>query len=243
MYFAEKRTLDEIIPGLFLGCYLEARNKQLLQTSGITHILNAAEGLDNCFPADFTYRHVPMQDLDEQPLLPHLQDNNSFIDAALQQGGKVFVHCAAGISRSSASVIAYVMWKLGLKFKEALELTKRKHSQTSPNSGFVRQLREFEVILVRGIQRPQETGERFQCKYCSAFLFSADEVSSHSDTDLCQKYFITRPEWLDFWDLYESRSMLRCCKCRREIGEQCREGLTCLCGFTVKPGFRLDAEQ
>ena len=155
MYFAANRTLDEIIPGLFLGSYAEARNKQLLQSKGITHILNVAEGLDNCFPSDFIYRHVPLQDSDEQPLLPHLQDNNkyltpSFIEEALQQGGKVYVHCAAGISRSSASVISFVMWKLGLKFKEALELTRKKHSQTSPNSGFVRQLREFEVILVRG---------------------------------------------------------------------------------------------
>lgn len=155
MYFAANRTLDEIIPGLYLGSYAEARNKQLLQSSGVTHILNVAEGLDNCFPSDFIYRHVPLQDLDEQPLLPHLQDNNkyvpsSFIEEALQQGGKVYVHCAAGISRSSASVIAFVMWKLGLRYKDALDLTRKKHSQTSPNSGFVRQLREFEGELVRG---------------------------------------------------------------------------------------------
>lgn len=151
---SERAKLDEIIPGLFLGSFFEARNKPLLQSYGVTHILNAAEGLDNCHPSDFTYRHIPLQDMDEQPILPYLQDNNSyclpsFIDAAITQGGKVFVHCAAGISRSSASVIAYLMWKLRLKFKDALELTRSKHPQTSPNSGFVRQLREFEVILVR----------------------------------------------------------------------------------------------
>ena len=70
-----------------------------------------------------------------------------------------------------------------------------------------------------------------------------DEVHTHSVSDQCVKYFVNRPEWIDFWDLYESRSALRCHKCRREIGEQCREGLPCPCGFVMKPGFRIDAEQ
>jgi len=34
---------------------------------------------------------------------------NKFIKGALEQGGTVFVHCYAGVSRSATIVIAYLM--------------------------------------------------------------------------------------------------------------------------------------
>ena len=61
-------------------------------------------------------------------------------------GGKVFVHCVAGVSRSSTIVIAYLMNK-GMTYKEAFEWVKKKHSIAFPNYGFQRQLQNYEKVL------------------------------------------------------------------------------------------------
>lgn len=58
-----------------------------------------------------THMLIDMADMEEANLLPHFEQAVQFIKSALEQGGKVLVHCQAGISRSAsvsmpASVIA-----------------------------------------------------------------------------------------------------------------------------------------
>jgi protein-tyrosine phosphatase len=153
MYF-KMMSMDEIIPGVFLGNYDQAENLPLLERYKITHILNVANGLENCFPNKFVYRSVQLDDNPTQNIAAHFQDNLEyvlfrFIEGALQQGGKVFVHCLMGVSRSATAVIAFVMWKNHLHFREAYALTKQKHSDTGPNPGFIQQLRNYQQILVQ----------------------------------------------------------------------------------------------
>ncbi|ETO35988.1 hypothetical protein RFI_01070, partial [Reticulomyxa filosa] len=61
--------------------------------------------------------------------------------------GKVLVHCAAGISRSSTIVIAYLMKKLDLLLFDAMEYVKKCRPNISPNIGFFCQLMLFEEEL------------------------------------------------------------------------------------------------
>eukprot|EP00927_Polykrikos_kofoidii_P082315 TRINITY_DN8156_c0_g1_i2.p1 TRINITY_DN8156_c0_g1~~TRINITY_DN8156_c0_g1_i2.p1 ORF type:complete len:386 (-),score=41.45 TRINITY_DN8156_c0_g1_i2:16-1125(-) len=56
----------------------------------------------------------------------------------------VLVHCGAGVSRSSASVIAYLMWKTGQGFDEQLAFLKGRREWVRPNSCFEEQLRAFD---------------------------------------------------------------------------------------------------
>jgi len=44
-------------------------------------------------------------------MIPHFRDVNAFIESELRQGGRVLVHGSAGISRSAALVIAFIMAK------------------------------------------------------------------------------------------------------------------------------------
>jgi protein-tyrosine phosphatase len=39
---------------------------------------------------------------------------------------KVFVHCAAGMSRSATIVIAYLMWKQKMLLSDAIDFVKKK---------------------------------------------------------------------------------------------------------------------
>ena len=46
-----------------------------------------------------------------------------FIHGAIQNDGRVLVHCAAGISRSTTVVLAYLVAKRGMSLRKAFEHT------------------------------------------------------------------------------------------------------------------------
>ena len=49
-----------------------------------------------------THMLINMPDMEEANLLPHFERAVHFIKAALDQSGKVLVHCQAGVSRSAS---------------------------------------------------------------------------------------------------------------------------------------------
>ena len=63
------------------------------------------------------------------------------------EGGRILVHCLAGISRSPMVVAAYLMKRKGMTLWAALGQIIRVRPQILPNAGFLRQLREIEVEL------------------------------------------------------------------------------------------------
>jgi predicted protein tyrosine phosphatase len=60
------------------------------------------------------------------------------------------VHCYAGVSRSSAIVCSYLMWKFRWTLKKALTFLTFKRIVAKPNDGFMRQLQDVETKLGLG---------------------------------------------------------------------------------------------
>ena len=52
-------------------------------------------------------------------LIPHFPESKAFIDATLQSGGKVLMHCNGGISRAPSFAIAYLMESFGWDYNKA----------------------------------------------------------------------------------------------------------------------------
>jgi len=77
-------------------------------------------------------------------LKPHLEATVRWIDDRLRKGVNVLVHCQQGVSRSSAVVIAYLIYTHNMSYDAAFDLVKRKRACVKPNSGFVRCLQEWE---------------------------------------------------------------------------------------------------
>ena len=54
----------------------------------------------SCLP-DLQTKHLEVVDVESADLLSHLPELCDFIDQARAAGGAVYVHCAAGVSRSA----------------------------------------------------------------------------------------------------------------------------------------------
>ncbi|EFJ14845.1 hypothetical protein SELMODRAFT_423066 [Selaginella moellendorffii] len=113
---------------------------------GFTHVLSLAPVClhPQCKPP--VRKIIPLLDKEDQDILPVLQECLEFIDEGMEQG-MVLVHCVGGRSRSASVVIAYLMWKEGCSFDEALESLLACRKCVRPNDGFITQLQEFESTL------------------------------------------------------------------------------------------------
>ncbi|XP_034464834.1 dual specificity protein phosphatase 13-like [Hippoglossus hippoglossus] len=161
---------NQVWPNLYIGNEAAARDKATLHSLGITHIVNAAHGPPipgpgPCFHVntgprfyrDMTvdYYGVEADDATEFILSPFFYPTARYIRAALAMGGRVFVHCLMGVSRSATLVLAFLMIIEGLSLQEAVAAV-RPHRDICPNPGFLQQLRSLDMSLERERRRQRQ---------------------------------------------------------------------------------------
>jgi len=164
--YTMRRTMQEIVPGVFLGPYASAGKKmaESLKTAGITHIICVRQDVEKNLikphhEGQCEYLIVTLADSMLEPIIPKARESKRFIDKCLMHGGKVLVHCNDGMSRAPALVIAYLMETYCMDFKAALNHVQQKRFCVQPNDGFEQQLREFEAIYKASVEvRPRESG-------------------------------------------------------------------------------------
>ncbi|RHY89760.1 hypothetical protein DYB37_009759 [Aphanomyces astaci] len=125
----------QVLDYVFLGSRQHAKNREMLESLGITHILNVTPtrkvdpvaGVPNFFEKDnvFTYRRCALFDNQGEDILTSLDGCIAFIDQA-KFHGRIFVHCKAGVSRSASIVLAYLMKANAMPFDEALSFLQHK---------------------------------------------------------------------------------------------------------------------
>ena len=74
--------------------------------------------------------HIKVEDTDATDLSIHFLEIAEFIHRARMEGGCCYVHCVAGVSRSSTAVLAYLMAHLSLTYKQAAPLCQAPPSPT-----------------------------------------------------------------------------------------------------------------
>uniref|UniRef100_A0A3B3BZ26 Serine/threonine/tyrosine interacting protein n=1 Tax=Oryzias melastigma TaxID=30732 RepID=A0A3B3BZ26_ORYME len=169
-----RRDMQEILPGLFLGPYSAAMKSKLpiLETHGITHIVCVRQDIEaNFIKPNFphTFRYLVLDIADNPveniiryfPMVSHI----FFFLILLKLKRKVLVHGNAGISRSAALVIAYLMETFGMKYRDAFTHVQERRFCINPNVGFVHQLQEYEAIylakLTIKMMSPMQLGRSF----------------------------------------------------------------------------------
>uniref|UniRef100_A0A8C5PUU6 Dual specificity protein phosphatase n=1 Tax=Leptobrachium leishanense TaxID=445787 RepID=A0A8C5PUU6_9ANUR len=146
--------VDEIVPNLYLGDSRTARHVRFLRGTDITHVLNAAHGqcgvnVKGGFYSDLHIDYYGIKAFDKRSfdLSLFFERAANFIKKGLDSPqGKVLVHCAMGISRSSTLVIAFLMIHQKMTLIEAVRLVARKR-HIQPNQGFLAQLIKLDKSL------------------------------------------------------------------------------------------------
>lgn len=130
-----------VLPGLFMGSQDVTQSEFLLQKHGITHVLSIGVKVSQL--TGYYYTFIEVLDIPEFNMNPVFEQCNSIIDSVRNVGGVVFVHCNAGVSRSAAVVIAYLMKLKKLSYLEAFDVLKKERPCIKPNEGFVKQLKSL----------------------------------------------------------------------------------------------------
>jgi len=144
---------------VFAGSVDVASDHQLLRDNEVTHILNVASfntqvtidrGLGSCAVNSlFIYKHVSIMDLPDTDITSYFDECFAFIDSALDTGGRILVHCMAGVSRAASIVIGYLMKAKNMDFETAFNHVKAKRPSIRPNDGFMQQLQQYGCDLRR----------------------------------------------------------------------------------------------
>lgn len=148
----EIHTFNEIIPNLWLG---ELLSEEELIANKFTHVLSIYDKqpifIDS---SNFITKWINIKDNGSENISEYFEECSEFIHNALKSGGKIYVHCHMGISRSSSIVIAYIMQygvclddEKKFTFYSALEYVGNKRHIICPNLGFNLALQQYEKDL------------------------------------------------------------------------------------------------
>eukprot|EP00049_Salpingoeca_infusionum_P007413 m.120424 g.120424 ORF g.120424 m.120424 type:complete len:424 (-) comp13688_c0_seq3:271-1542(-) len=138
-----------IMENLYLGAARDAESLETLRANNITHVLNLTRDVPNFFASkqNISYQQIPIEDGFQQNIPQYFSLAFEFIDMARSRGEGILVHCKAGISRSAAFVIAYVMQHKGVSLDEAYKFVSGRRDIISPNLDFMGDLSTFETQL------------------------------------------------------------------------------------------------
>ncbi|XP_042320072.1 dual specificity protein phosphatase 15 [Sceloporus undulatus] len=151
--------MNKVLPGLFLGNFIDAKDFDQLSRHNITHIISIHESPQPYIPG-ITYLRIVLPDTPEANIKKHFKKCIHFIHSCRLHGGCCLVHCLAGISRSTTIVLAYIMTVTQASWREALEAVKVVRPVANPNPGFRQQLEEYE-----GSRSEQKIRRRLERKY------------------------------------------------------------------------------
>ena len=86
-------------------------------------------------------RHVPIRDFDPGEFMNNMDKALNELDDLLSEYQRVYVHCTAGINRSSGVVIAYLALRRGIGVDAAHRLVRTRRPQVSPYRSLLEELR------------------------------------------------------------------------------------------------------
>ncbi|KAI9199553.1 protein-tyrosine phosphatase-like protein [Polychytrium aggregatum] len=137
---------DEIIPSfLYLGPQ-ESAHPDHLRSLGIANVVRIGFNYPSA-PPHVRCHDFQLDDLPQARIDKVWSSTNEILEHIRIKKERVLVHCQAGVSRSVAVVLAYLMRCQKRRLREAYEQVYRARPIASPNPGFWNFLENYEKVL------------------------------------------------------------------------------------------------
>ncbi|KAF7479835.1 dual specificity protein phosphatase 18-like [Marmota monax] len=132
---------------LYISNGVAANNKHMLSSNHITTVINVSVEVVNTFFEDIQYVQVPVADVPTSHLYDFFDPIADHIHSVEMKQGCTLLHCAAGVSRSAALCLPYLMKYYAMSLLDAHTWTKSCRPIIRPNNGFGEQLIHYEFKL------------------------------------------------------------------------------------------------
>lgn len=141
---------SQVTPQIIVAGQYQKRGWKVLQTRGVTASVNMRSEFDDVVAGIAPVRHLRLEVEDNTPpTIDQLRRGVAFIKGEIEQGGKVYIHCAAGIGRAPTMAAAYLV-STGLSPAQAWKQIKRVRPFIRPTPGQEEQINElFEGLKVQ----------------------------------------------------------------------------------------------
>lgn len=143
----ELNVISTVMDGLYLANWRGADDKDRVKELGVTHMVAVGtEFVDDKMEGIVFWKKDIGDDEDAaDEMAKSLREVAGFIHKSISGGGKSLVHCAAGISRSSTCVLAYLVLHASKTLRDAFGMVIEARRPVWPNDGFMRILIALEV--------------------------------------------------------------------------------------------------
>lgn len=135
--------MDRITADIYIGDLADAGNAEWLREGSPTAVLKLSHGdPETPYPDALTVRSVPMID-GPQNEYDDFEAAAEALLSLLSDGHTVFVHCAAGISRSGSVTAAALAVRRDLSVEDAVEFVREGRPQVHPHAHLREQAERF----------------------------------------------------------------------------------------------------
>uniref|UniRef100_UPI00398EBA3F dual specificity protein phosphatase 18-like n=1 Tax=Pristiophorus japonicus TaxID=55135 RepID=UPI00398EBA3F len=139
--------LCQITCSLYLSNAVASHNQSLLLASGVTCIISVFPEMMSSVLPGTEYINIPVSDSPGSQLSEYFDMVADKIHHVEKLHGRTLLHCVAGISRSATLCLAYLMKYHHMSLVEAHAWLRARRPIIRPNSGFWKQLIEYEDRL------------------------------------------------------------------------------------------------
>lgn len=139
--------LSQITSSLYISNGVAANDRRVLSRHRITSVVNVSAEVVSTLYEDIQYVQVPVTDTPTSQLCDFFDPIADHIHDVETKQGRTLLHCAAGVSRSAALCLAYLMKYHALSLLDAHTWAKSRRPIIRPNSGFWEQLVHYEFQL------------------------------------------------------------------------------------------------
>ena len=145
----DKLNMSWITPNLAVGGRIRLEDIAAVGRAGITHVIDTrSEHKDDeqaLAKEHIKFFHLPARDT--YPLsVEQMMEGSRWANQAIQQGGRVLIHCEHGVGRSVQLTCATLIYD-GMHAQDAVQLVQQKRWQAAPNHRQITYLRAFESAV------------------------------------------------------------------------------------------------